>query len=108
MGQHDTLPEGLLASPDFFSISGCRDLLFHACEHGLTLAQIQSWLQDLDLTLIGFSLEDDVRARLQLRFPGVDATNDLDRLHLFETENPLTFSTMYDFWVRDISAKVRS
>jgi hypothetical protein len=25
---------------------------------------------------------------------------DLDLLHVFETENPQTFSAMYDFWVR--------
>jgi hypothetical protein len=37
---------------------------------------------------------------LRRRFPGEDATADFDRLHQFETENPLAFLRMYDFWVR--------
>ena len=31
---------GLIGSPDFYSISACRDLLFHVQEHRLTLPQI--------------------------------------------------------------------
>ena len=98
--EHGLPVENLLTSPDFFSTSGCRDLLFHACEHRVTIPQMKSWLQGGDLELIGFQLDDDAHEHLRRRFPGVDATADFDLLHVFETENPLTFLRMYDFWVR--------
>jgi SAM-dependent methyltransferase len=98
--EHGLPLKNLLTSPDFFSTSGCRDLLFHACEHRVTIPQIKSWLQGGDLELIGFQLDNDAHEHLRRRFPGVDATADFDLLHVFETENPYTFSSMYNFWVR--------
>ena len=35
----------LAASPDFYSVSACRDLLFHVQEHRLTLPQIAAFLR---------------------------------------------------------------
>jgi hypothetical protein len=98
--EHGLPLASVLASPDFFSTSGCRDLLFHAREHVLTIPQIKSFLDEAALQLIGFQLDDQAREHLQRRFPGVDATADFDLLHVFETENPQTFSAMYNFWVR--------
>jgi hypothetical protein len=102
--EHGLPLANLLASPDFFSTSGCRDLLFHVQEHVLTIPQIKSFLDDSGLQLIGFQLDDHALENLKRRFPGVDATADLDRLHIFETENPQTFATMYNFWVRKAAA----
>ena len=90
---------GLPPFRDFSSTSGCRDLLFHACEHHFTIPRIKSLLQENGLDLIGFALDADAQRQLQGRFLGQDATANLDLLHVFETENPQTFSTMYDFWV---------
>jgi tetratricopeptide (TPR) repeat protein/SAM-dependent methyltransferase len=98
--EHGLPLEGLFASPDFFSASGCRDLLFHVCEHRLTIPQIKSFLDESGLELIGFALDDQALEQLRRRFPGVDATADLDLMHVFETENPNTFAAMYNFWVR--------
>jgi hypothetical protein len=60
----------LLASPNFFSTSGCRDLLFHACEHRFTIPGIKSLLPDSSLDLVGFALDDDAQRALLARFPG--------------------------------------
>jgi SAM-dependent methyltransferase len=97
---HDLPLEILLTSPDFFSTSGCRDLLFHAQEHRMTIPRIKSFLRDNNLKLLGFQLDAEVVELLRHHFPAHDAANDLDLLHVFETENPQTFSTMYHFWVQ--------
>ena len=41
---------------DFFTLSECRDLLFHVHEHRHTLAQIADFLTENDLTFLGFDL----------------------------------------------------
>jgi hypothetical protein len=92
--------ESLLTSPDFFSTSGCRDLLFHAQEHRLTIPQIKSFLHDNNLKLLGFVLDANVLEHLHRRFPDIDASTDLDFLHVYETENPQTFAMMYHFWMQ--------
>jgi hypothetical protein len=38
------------------------------------------------------------------RFPDDVPQTDLGRWHIFETENPDTFSTMYLFWVQKQAA----
>ena len=42
----------------------------------------------------------EVIDKFQRQFPGIDALNDLDHWHAFETANPLTFRHMYIFSVR--------
>ena len=43
---------------DFFSLSGCRDLLFHVQEHRFTLLQIGAALQAFKLKFLGFELQE--------------------------------------------------
>ncbi|MCS5662536.1 MAG: class I SAM-dependent methyltransferase, partial [Dehalococcoidia bacterium] len=43
-------------SPDFFSLSNCRDMLFHVQEHRFTLPQIEENLQALKLRFLGFEM----------------------------------------------------
>src|SRR5262249_52275717 len=47
----------LWKSHDFFSTSGCRDLLFHVQEHRLTIPEIKRFLSENDLTFVGFELD---------------------------------------------------
>jgi 2-polyprenyl-3-methyl-5-hydroxy-6-metoxy-1,4-benzoquinol methylase len=93
----------ILTSPDFYSVSGCRDLLFHAQEHTLTLPEIGAFLREQNLTLLGFELSPSVRVRYAAQFPDDGAMTDLANWHRFETENPATFASMYNFWVRKAS-----
>jgi tetratricopeptide (TPR) repeat protein/2-polyprenyl-3-methyl-5-hydroxy-6-metoxy-1,4-benzoquinol methylase len=90
---------------DFFSISECRDLLFHVQEHRITLPQIKSFLAANNLEFAGFALDAAVQYRFATRFPERSALTDLDRWHVFETEAPNTFTGMYMFWVRMPAAR---
>jgi tetratricopeptide (TPR) repeat protein/SAM-dependent methyltransferase len=90
----------LLTFTDFYSVSDCRDLLFHVQEQRLTLPQINAFLAQNNLKLIGFQVDAEVRKKFQLRFPGDAAVTDLEAWHVFETENPDTFAGMYQFWIQ--------
>ena len=97
----DTEMAKVVAWRDFYSISGCRDLLFHVQEHRFTIPMIEDALARLDLGFLGFSMFGNMPALLRFK-----ATNDdselasLAQWHAFEIENPDTFSAMYQFWVR--------
>ncbi len=93
-----TLIDSVAHSHDFFSLSACRDLLFHVRENLLTLPAIEAFLRAEDLTLLGFDLGPSVAEAYRSRFPGDPAMTDLANWHIFETENPRTFTGMYQFW----------
>jgi Tfp pilus assembly protein PilF/SAM-dependent methyltransferase len=87
-------------SSDFFSLSGCRNLLFLAQERRMTLEDIAAFLSQEALTFLGFSIDDRIQALYRQRFSdNPDATN-LAQWHIFERENPNTFVNMYQLWVR--------
>lgn len=91
---------GLAQHPDFFTISSCRDLLFHVQEHHVPLAAIGEFLAAGDLTLLGFDVEDAVLAAYRQHFPDDPAAVDLDHWQVFEQGNPDIFSGMYQFWLQ--------
>jgi tetratricopeptide (TPR) repeat protein/SAM-dependent methyltransferase len=84
--------------PDFFSISECRDLLFHVEEHQLTIPQIAAFLAENGLVFIGFAT--DAERKYRQRFPDDPSMTNLDNWHRFETEMPSAFAGMYQFWVQ--------
>jgi SAM-dependent methyltransferase len=84
---------------DFFSVSECRDLLFHVQEHGLTLPAIKEFLTQLGARLFGFELPPGVGELYSRRFPDDPAMINLDHWHAFEQDNPDTFAGMYQFWI---------
>jgi tetratricopeptide (TPR) repeat protein/SAM-dependent methyltransferase len=93
---------------DFFTMSECRDLLFHPQEHRTTLPEIKSFLTASGLQFAGFILDALTSDLFAKRFPETDhltgkarfdAFADLDRWHIFETEHPQAFASMYRFWV---------
>ncbi len=86
---------------DFFTISNCRDLLFHVQEHRSTLPEIAAFLAENDLQLASVS-SSTLRccADTRKKFPDDKPMTDLARWHVFETENPKTFMGMYQFWVQ--------
>jgi len=85
---------------DFFSISECRDLLFHRQEHRFTLPQVSALLVECGLQFLGFELEGSLLGQFRRRFPDPSALTDLELWHAFETENPHTFISMYQFFVQ--------
>lgn len=88
----------IIGFTDFFSTSECRDLLFHVEEHQFGIPDIASFLEAQGFDFIGF--ETRARDAYLRRFPDDIAATRLDNWHLFELENPATFSGMYQFWVQ--------
>ncbi|MCP5448257.1 MAG: tetratricopeptide repeat protein [Chromatiaceae bacterium] len=91
---------GLLESGDFYSVSACRDLLFHVQEHRFTIPQIADCLGELGLNFLGFSLDQSITKRYAARFPEDVSQTRLDGWNEYELENPSTFVGMYQFWVQ--------
>ncbi|WP_094193924.1 class I SAM-dependent methyltransferase [Bradyrhizobium viridifuturi] len=89
----------LIGAKDFYSMSGCRDLLFNVMEHRLTIPEIAAFLNDHGLTFQGFEPFDDpaVLEKFRKQFPGTADETNLDQWHRFEVEHPETFWDMYVF-----------
>ena len=97
----DALLARVARGEDFYSLSGCRDLIFHVQEQRFTLPRIAAILRELDLQFVGFEWPDsDAVARYRDRFPEDRALSNLDNWHEVETSRPDTFVLMYQFWVR--------
>jgi len=90
----------LLAAADFYSVSTCRDLLFHVREHDLTLAAIAAFLKEHGLVFLGFETGEDVLGAYRARFPDDPAASDLANWAAFEAEHPTLFAALYQFWVQ--------
>jgi 2-polyprenyl-3-methyl-5-hydroxy-6-metoxy-1,4-benzoquinol methylase len=91
----DASLEQIARNEDFYSMSGCRDLLFHVQEQRFSLPQIESMIARLGLRFLGFEFPDS-GATLR-RYKG--SVSSLGDWHKFEQEFPDTFSRMYQFWV---------
>ena len=87
---------------DFFSLSDCRDLLFHVQEHRMTLTGIDVFLRENNLVFLGFEIDDTVLNAYKLRFTGDHAATNLGQWQIFENENPDTFFGMYNLWVQKV------
>jgi Flp pilus assembly protein TadD/SAM-dependent methyltransferase len=83
---------------DFYTLSECRDLLFHVQEHQFEIPEIASFLTAHRLNFLGF--ETAATEAYRRRFPQDGSATDLERWDVFESENPATFRGMYQFWVQ--------
>lgn len=86
----------IVRNEDFYSMSGCRDLLFHVQEHRFTLPQIKEMIAALGFRFAGFEFADSGMTLARYSKDPLD----LDAWHAFENQHPDTFSRMYQFWVR--------
>ncbi len=87
----------IIESPDFYSLSNIRDLLFHAQEHRFTLLEIKEYLKKLNLQFCGFENKSLLRSFNQNN----ENKNDLHNLNFWdkiEINNPRIFANMYQFW----------
>lgn len=88
---------------DFYTLSACRDLLFHENEHRFTVSLLQQTLKELNLSFIGFELPlPRVRQRYRELFPEDRDFTDLSNWDRFESEYPQAFAGMYVFWCQKI------
>ena len=97
----DALLASVTRNEDFYSLSGCRDLLFHAQEHRFTLPQIAAMVGELGLRFLGFEFPDSgiTAARYRARYPQDAAMVNLENWARYEEDNPDAFARMYQFWV---------
>ena len=96
----DTLTQLTMIS-DFYSLSGCRDLVFHVQEHRYTPAQVDAIRRELGLEFLGFDeLSPVVVDAYRRSFPEDPAMTCLANWELFEMKNPGLFLNMFNMWFR--------
>lgn len=92
---------GLSLGLDFYSLSACRDLLFHVQEQCFTLQQISHILEELGLKFLGFEIRDkSILKKYREQFSDDPLGLSLEHWQQFEDENPQTFLGMYLFTVQ--------
>jgi SAM-dependent methyltransferase len=95
-------PEAPLAplteSDDFWSLSGCRDLLFHVLEHQFDLPEIGRMLDAAGLSLVGIDAPEQARALLDPASP-----LDLARWDAIEADHPTLFAGMVALWCQKLT-----
>jgi len=97
-GGDDVLKQ-LLDTTDFYTLSECRDLVFHVQEHRFSLPDIENILQKLDLKFLGFELsQPSIKTRFEHEHAQPSDLYDLAQWHDFEVKHPDTFKGMYQFW----------
>lgn len=84
---------------DFYSLSGCRDLLYHRREVRFTWPAIADALAELQLRLVGVEVASPALLdRYRARFPNDPTAIDPVNWHRIEEEMPDAFLAMYQFW----------
>jgi hypothetical protein len=90
----------IMQSADFFSMSGCRDLLFHVKEHRYTPKTLSVFINNLGMEFLGFvQVPAQYQTSFMESFPLDKRRLDLNNWELFEENNPLIFSGMYQFYL---------
>lgn len=84
---------------DFYSMSMCRDLVFHVQEQFVTLPWIKSVLNDLHLCCLFMRISNPLfKKEYRSMYTADPELKNLDSLHKYEMHNPDTFRDMYQFW----------
>ena len=91
----------LIGAKDFYSMSGCRDLLFNVMEHRFTIPEIAAFVNANDLSFVAFEPFDNptVIQKFHKQFSGAADEANLDQWRRFEADHPETFWGMYIFTV---------
>ena len=92
----------IVNSPDFYSLSSLRDLLFHVQEHRFTIPQLKHCLAELGLKFSGLENGQIVR-KFRLTTAGSNDPYYLDKWQVYEENNPKTFAGMYEFWCQKVT-----
>jgi SAM-dependent methyltransferase len=96
----DPMRAWLTRSYDFYSLSQCRDLVFHVQEHTFTLPQIAQMARDLELSVIHLDVPSPAAlGAYRERFPHDPEAAQLANWHELEQRQPSMFSGMYSLWL---------
>ena len=83
---------------DFYTTSEFRDLFRPTQMLRFTIPKLRTFVIENNLEFLGFA-KDEIRHQFRVRFSSQVET-DLGLWDCFESENPNTFSEMYDFWIQ--------
>ncbi|MCD8498165.1 MAG: class I SAM-dependent methyltransferase [Alphaproteobacteria bacterium] len=81
---------------DFYTLSRCRDLVFHVQEHQFSIPEIKEFVGK-KAKFLGFQVDPVLWDQYQKEFPHNPDAADLDQWHLFEQKYPHSFRNMYNF-----------
>lgn len=93
----DPVKAPALWARDFYSQSGCRDLLMHVQEHEHCPADIARMMAECGLEFLGFEVSPQAKARYRELNPHDPDGLDLDSWARFEVDHPGVFAGMYQF-----------
>ncbi|TQV76314.1 class I SAM-dependent methyltransferase [Denitrobaculum tricleocarpae] len=93
-----TWRDSLMATPDFYSASEVRDLVFHVQERNYTLPEIGESLKELGLLFGGLEGPRSLKTAFRQKHPDPGAPQDLEAWWAFEQQHPELFRRMYEFW----------
>jgi 2-polyprenyl-3-methyl-5-hydroxy-6-metoxy-1,4-benzoquinol methylase len=88
---------------DFYTLSSCRDLLFHVQEHTFTFLEVKGLLEKVGLKFIGLEISNKaIKSSYAKQFPEDITMTNLDNWHQFEEAYPTTFRAMYHIWCQKL------
>ncbi len=100
LANHPEQVRTLVTCTEFFYLSGFRDLLCHVHEVAFTPAELRTFLQDSNVSFLGYEMDGKARRAYAEHFPDDAVILDLDKVDRFEAENLHLTSGLHRFWVR--------
>ncbi|MFT5082228.1 MAG: ubiquinone/menaquinone biosynthesis C-methylase UbiE/Flp pilus assembly protein TadD [Lentisphaeria bacterium] len=85
---------------DFYSLSECRDLLFHQHEKCYTWSEIELACQALHVEFLGLVDNAETSNLFYKEFPDETNSASFEKLKIFECNHPYEFRSMYQFLVK--------
>lgn len=90
----------ITSSEDFYSMSNCRDLIFHEQEHQFSPDKISQLLKRNRLDFIGMLASTNARHAFENKIGSLTTNNTLDNWKTVENHQQDIFSGMYQFYCR--------
>jgi SAM-dependent methyltransferase len=96
----DPVRRQLSESVDFYSLSGCRDLVFHVNEHTFSLSELSKLMASLSLEVLRVETRNPLQEALyRKRFPDDPGAVQLSNWQVLEQEQPGLFGGMVCLWL---------
>lgn len=86
------------ASPDFYTLTGVHDLLFHEQEDPFDITRIVRGMETLGLDFLGFRLPAQGRARYRREHPEDPHRRDVDAWRALDRERPHPARGLHHWW----------
>ena len=90
----------IVNSNDFYSMSNCRDLIFHAQEHQFTATKISNLLANNKLDFIGMLPTTSAHQAFESTIGKLKGNNTLENWDTVEQDDESVFAGMYQFYCR--------